>query len=183
MQNYTQLKQAVRELKIHWTRAGLINDQPVWIFQSYGHNARISFGFDKKWSVIIDKRGKIFDEDREADAMAYAEQAIRSSLLSRIDASERLQRDIASLPRSKPKYIKEVRSEAGTGKAHITFFSDAVSEDLDCAQFFMTMQDHGLSIEEANSHAKIGHELAPAVDWKEIKRVIDTFTLNPENPS
>ncbi|GAA5666124.1 hypothetical protein Brsp07_04633 [Brucella sp. NBRC 14130] len=72
-------------------------------------------------------------------------------------------------------YIIEVSGSPGSGKAHITFSSGATSEDIECAQFFMKMQDEGKSIAEARAYAKIGPMLAPHVDWTEINRVLETF--------
>lgn len=72
-------------------------------------------------------------------------------------------------------YITEVSGSPGSGKAHITFSSGATSNDIQCAQFFMKMQDEGKSIAEARAYAKIGPMLSPNVDWNEINRVLETF--------
>lgn len=72
-------------------------------------------------------------------------------------------------------FIKEISGTPGSGKADILFSSGAKSADLQCAQFFMKMQDEGKSIAEARAYAKIGPMLSPTVDWNEINRVLETF--------
>ena len=77
---------------------------------------------------------------------------------------------------SKPtNYITQVSGKPGSGKAKTVFSSGAVSTDLQCAQFFMTMQADGKSIDDARAYAKIGPMLSPSVDWTEIERVLSTF--------
>jgi len=72
-------------------------------------------------------------------------------------------------------YLKEVSGVPGSGEGQFTFVNGAISNDLKCAQFFMTMQDRGASIEEMRSYANIGPMVSPGVDWDEVKRVLDTF--------
>ena len=73
------------------------------------------------------------------------------------------------------KFIKQISGKPGSGKAETVFVSGAVSEDLKCAQFFMTMQDRGASLADAKDYALVGPSLSPSVDWVEIGRVLDTF--------
>lgn len=73
------------------------------------------------------------------------------------------------------RYIVEVSGTPGSGKAHTTFSSGAVSDNIQCAQFFMKMQDEGKSIAEARAYVKVGPMLSPTVDWNEINRVLETF--------
>ena len=72
-------------------------------------------------------------------------------------------------------FIKQISGKPGSGAAKTVFHSGAVSTDLQCAQFFMTMQDRGSSIEECRNYARVGPMLSPSVDWTEINRVLDTF--------
>lgn len=72
-------------------------------------------------------------------------------------------------------FIKEISGTPGSGKADIVFSSGAKSDDLQCAQFFMTMQDKGMSLDEMRAYAKVGPMLSPTVDWNEINRVLETF--------
>lgn len=72
-------------------------------------------------------------------------------------------------------FIKEISGTPGSGNADIVFSSGATSKDLQCAQFFMTMQDKGMSLDEMRAYAKVGPQLSPSVDWNEINRVLDTF--------
>lgn len=73
------------------------------------------------------------------------------------------------------KFIVEISGEPGSETARTTFSSGATSEDLQCAQFFMTMQDRGMSLDEVRAYAKAGPQLVPTVDWDEIGRVLATF--------
>ncbi|NSX94381.1 hypothetical protein [Agrobacterium tumefaciens] len=73
------------------------------------------------------------------------------------------------------RYITEVSGTPASGKARTTFSSGTTSDDIQCAQFFMKMQDEGKSITEARAYAKIGPMLSPTVDWNEINRVLETF--------
>jgi len=72
-------------------------------------------------------------------------------------------------------FIKKIAGKVGSGNATTTFTSGAVSEQLQCAQFFMTMQDRGSSLDEARAYANIGPTISPSVNWDEINRVLDTF--------
>lgn len=72
-------------------------------------------------------------------------------------------------------FIQQVSGRPGSGEAKTVFTSGAVSTDLKCAQFFMTMQDRGADIDECRAYAKVGPMMAPDVDWAEIGRVLDTF--------
>lgn len=72
-------------------------------------------------------------------------------------------------------FIKEISGQPGSGQAHTKFTSGATSDDLECANFFITMQDRGMSLDEARAYAKIGPQLSPSVDWAEINRVLNTF--------
>lgn len=73
------------------------------------------------------------------------------------------------------KYITEASGTPASGKARTKFSSGATSDDIQCAQFFMKMQDEGKSIAEARAYAKIGPMLSPNVNWNEINRVLETF--------
>lgn len=72
-------------------------------------------------------------------------------------------------------FLKEISGTPGSGTAHIVFTNGVTSNDLQCANFFMTMQDRGMTLEEARSYARVGSMLSPTVDWNEIKRILDTF--------
>jgi hypothetical protein len=72
-------------------------------------------------------------------------------------------------------FIKQITGKPGSGKAKTVFSSGAVSDDMQCAQFFMTMRDRGASLEECRSYAQIGPMMSPSVDWAEINRVLDTY--------
>ncbi|WJS87110.1 hypothetical protein [Paracoccus sp. TOH] len=87
----------IENLPIHWQANGENNGIPVRIWEGYGHEARVTFGFDRKWGAVVDHSGEIFPEDQEAEALGYAERKIRARLLSRLDAAERLREDLAPL--------------------------------------------------------------------------------------
>lgn len=73
------------------------------------------------------------------------------------------------------KFIAQISGKPGSGKAKTVFASGAVSTDLQCAGFFMKMQDEGKSLSEARVYAQIGPMMSPGVDWSEITRILDTF--------
>ncbi len=73
------------------------------------------------------------------------------------------------------KYLKEASGVPGSGEGKFTFTNGTVSNDLKCAQFFMTMEDRGASIEEMRGYANIGPMVSPTVDWDEVSRVLNTF--------
>lgn len=71
--------------------------------------------------------------------------------------------------------IRQISGVPGSGKSTTVFNSGAVSKDVHVAQFIMTMEDRGSSLEDMRSYAKIGPMLSPGVDWDEISRVLDSF--------
>ena len=75
------------------------------------------------------------------------------------------------------KFIREISGKPGSGAAKTIFTSGATSNDLKCAQFFMTMQDRNATIAEVRSYAEVGPMLSPSVDWDEINRVLETFLI------
>lgn len=87
----------IENLPIHWQTDGENNGAPVRIWKGYGHEARVSFGFDRKWGALVDHSGMLFPEDQEAAALNYAERNIRARLISRLEAAERLRKDLAPL--------------------------------------------------------------------------------------
>lgn len=87
----------IESLPIQWNVIGEKNGKPVRVFNGYGHEARVTFGFDRRWGAVIDQSGKLFPEDQEAAAVEYAERTIRARLLLRLDAAERLRSDLAPL--------------------------------------------------------------------------------------
>lgn len=72
-------------------------------------------------------------------------------------------------------YLKEISGKPGSGEAHIVFTNGAISNDIRCGQFFMTMKDREASFDEMRAYAKVGPQIAPNVDWIEINRILDTF--------
>lgn len=72
-------------------------------------------------------------------------------------------------------FIRQITGKPGSGVAKTTYHSGAVSDDLSCSQFFMTMQDRGSDIEDARAYAKIGPSLSPTANWPEINRILATF--------
>lgn len=74
------------------------------------------------------------------------------------------------------KFITSISGKPGSGIAKTVFASGATSDDLGCAQFFMTMQDRGSALADAVAYAKIGPMLSPSVNWDEINRVLSTFS-------
>lgn len=94
----TQTARAIIEsLPIQWKVIGQNNGKPIRVFEGYGHEARVAFGFDRLWGAVIDQRGELFPEDQEAIALEHAERSIRSRLLARLAAAERLRADLAPL--------------------------------------------------------------------------------------
>lgn len=72
-------------------------------------------------------------------------------------------------------FLKEISGVPGSGACKAEFTSGAISTDLRCAQFFMTMQDRKSTLDDVDAYAAIGHMIQPDVDWKEIKRVAESF--------
>lgn len=93
----TELEALLSNLQIEWQMDGENNGQPIYTWRGYGHEAKVAFGFDRKWGSKVDNAGHLFAEDRKAEALEYAERGIRQKLVARKKASERFDHDIAAL--------------------------------------------------------------------------------------
>ena len=83
---------AIEKLPIKWTVTGENNGQPIRRFTGYGHVAIVTYGYDQRWSAVVDHRGKLFDGD--AEALRFAEDDIRERLMNRSAAAWKLRRDL-----------------------------------------------------------------------------------------
>jgi hypothetical protein len=68
-----------------------------------------------------------------------------------------------------------VSGKPGSGVAHTVFTSGAVSNDISCAQFFMTMEDRRVDLLQAKAYANVGPSLSADANWPEINRILETF--------
>ncbi|MDE4098981.1 hypothetical protein [Phaeobacter gallaeciensis] len=93
-------REALEQAPIELAFVGTNNGKSRYYFEGYGHIAKVVFGFDRKWGAEVDNSGKLFDENCEAEAIAYAEQKIRDKLIARLEAAAKFRDDIAPLLKS-----------------------------------------------------------------------------------
>lgn len=71
-------------------------------------------------------------------------------------------------------YLKKITAGKGIFLALFTSGASTKSHDVSC--FFMAMQDKGIEPKDLEGHIKLGEMVDPGHDWKEIRRIADTFT-------
>lgn len=96
------LVEQITSLQIDWREDGENNGQPIYRWSGFGHEARVAFGFDRRWGSKVDNSGVLFDEAKKAEALSYAEGRIRTALASRLRQAEAFYRDTAALRAQQP---------------------------------------------------------------------------------
>ena len=70
-------------------------------------------------------------------------------------------------------YLKTVASTRSGFRA--TFRSGAQTDSHDVACFFMAMDDKRAAPDDLEGYIQIGEQIDPGHDWKEIRRIAETF--------
>ena len=74
------------------------------------------------------------------------------------------------------KFLKKIIDLNGV--FHARFHSGAITDDRNAACFFTVMQEKGVGLDEVRSYIRIGEKADPSHDWKEIRRIVATFTAS-----